>query len=443
MTLCKACFALFATALAGTGQINTLTGSVKDPYSRPVTDATVLLRPKPPKNETPDPKFIRRLEVDTQMATFRFTLLVPVMYELVAFEENVNTYLPGCDEATAPKGGMELHLKRGASLPFPKIGPVLDDKNHPLAGVRVILYPQCHDWLNPKGTVGMTDNQGYATGPQWTGLNDNAYTAQIQKPAASPVRAELANDGPPSRGPSIEDEPESESQASEPNPSKADQISKPVNITAGRRPGIPFLVGTDTITPKLRVDFATGTVTVDYGLSVRDKAVLHLRRFYSPAALFLPAVVAAVNQERNLPEEWRQGGGGLARRYVSAYAYSFGVRNTMAFVLDSAFSLDPRYFPSTHNGWRRLGDAILQTVVTRTDMGRATFNLWRIGSAYGTGLLSREWYPDSSRAYGDAVIRASVALGLDTVANVVREFAPDFLYRLRRPGKQPQHGKQP
>jgi hypothetical protein len=99
----------------------------------------------------------------------------------------------------------------------------------------------------------------------------------------------------------------------------------------------------------------------------------------------------------------------------------------MTFAIDSSLHLDSRYYPSTRSSsLGRLRDALLQTVITHTDRGGTTFNFWRFGSAYGAGFVSNAWYSPGAAKASDALIRGSTALGLDSIANVLREFSPSF-----------------
>jgi hypothetical protein len=211
----------------------------------------------------------------------------------------------------------------------------------------------------------------------------------------------------------------------------------------GKRPGIPLLPPNDEIMPRAwKVDFETGTVSPVVGLTVGEKLKLHASRLYDPSSIFLPGVVAAINQARDLPADWPQGAEGFARRYASAYGYSIAVRNFISFAIDAPLHLDPRYFPYSRPGpWPRLKHVFAQTIKTRTDDGRETLNWWRIGSAYGAGFVSNMWYPSRIAGPDDAALRGTTAIGLDTAANVIREFSPDLLrvgrllFRRRTAGK--------
>src|ERR1035441_4801236 len=104
-----------------------------------------------------------------------------------------------------------------------------------------------------------------------------------------------------------------------------------------------------------------------------------------------------------------------------------GIRNALAFGLDSTLHQDPRYFRSGGAGfWRRSGHALRGTMLTRTDSGGETLSTWRIGSAYGSAFLSNLWYPARLNTVGLGMIQGSATLGFDLADNLRKEFWPDI-----------------
>lgn len=166
-------------------------------------------------------------------------------------------------------------------------------------------------------------------------------------------------------------------------------------------------------------------------MGVEDKFKLHVDRIVTPTAWLGAGLAAASGQLGNDPIEWGQGMAGYARRYGSSVGDT-AARNMLAFGLDSALRQDPRFFRSKQTGfWPRAKDAMLQTLITRTDSGGRTFATWRFGSAYGAHLVSYSWRPDSVRTVGRVFTGGSTTLASDTVSNLFREFWPDIKKRLR------------
>lgn len=133
---------------------------------------------------------------------------------------------------------------------------------------------------------------------------------------------------------------------------------------------------------------------------------------------------AAIGQGMDSPDEWGQGGAGFGKRYASSVAGNF-TRQSMAFVLESAFHEDPRYFPSEEKGFKsRVKNVLLQTLVARTDSQRNHFAYGRIMSAFANAQLVNTWQPASTGSVGDGVLRGFTTLGGDLGVNFLQEFVP-------------------
>jgi hypothetical protein len=144
------------------------------------------------------------------------------------------------------------------------------------------------------------------------------------------------------------------------------------------------------------------------------------------------AAYAGILQAADAPLEWKQGAEAYGKRLGTMVAWS-GIRNGLAFGLDSTLREDPRYYRSTGAGfWSRSGHALRGTMLTRTDSGGETPSAWRIGSAYGSAFLSNMWYPDRLNTARLGFIQGSVTLGFDFAGNLAKEFWPDIKAKVLR-----------
>jgi hypothetical protein len=170
---------------------------------------------------------------------------------------------------------------------------------------------------------------------------------------------------------------------------------------------------------------ATGLGQIPEPLDVMGKLHYHAESTYGPASILGLAAYAAILQEANAPLEWKQGGEAYGKRVASMVAWS-GIHSALAFGLDSTLHQDPRYFRSTGTGfWRRSGHALRGTILTRTDSGGETLSTWRLGSDYGSAVLSNLWYPDRLNTARLGFIQGSATLGFDLLGNLGKEFWPD------------------
>jgi len=169
----------------------------------------------------------------------------------------------------------------------------------------------------------------------------------------------------------------------------------------------------------------TGLGQTPEPLDVTGKLKYHVKCTVGPAAILGDVAYAAVLQADNAPLEWKQGGEAFGKRVASIMAWS-GVHNALAFGLDSTLHQDPRYYRAGGTGfWRRSAHALRGTMLTRTDSGGETLSTWRIGSAYGSAVISNLWYPDRLNTARLGFIQGSVTLGFDLIGNLGKEFWPD------------------
>jgi len=130
--------------------------------------------------------------------------------------------------------------------------------------------------------------------------------------------------------------------------------------------------------------------------------------------------------------QFGQGVAGYAKYFGSGYAdLVLGDYLTEA-IYPTLLRQDPRYFRlGAGNGWRRLGHAMGQIFVTRSDSGRRQFNFSEILGNSTAVAISNAYYPNDHTAE-DAVEKLLVQVGLDMSGNVMKEFWPDVSRWLAR-----------
>jgi hypothetical protein len=149
-------------------------------------------------------------------------------------------------------------------------------------------------------------------------------------------------------------------------------------------------------------------------------------------AFVYTGIRAGVNQELDRPTEWGQGARGYGLRMGSIYG-EYAVGQVLKLGIAYARREDNRYFASGERGFgRRLGYAVMSTILARRDDGSRTISLSAIGSTAGAALVSREWQPRSTNGAGAAAKAFGLAMGTRMVMNLMREFSPRVLGRLLR-----------
>jgi hypothetical protein len=180
-------------------------------------------------------------------------------------------------------------------------------------------------------------------------------------------------------------------------------------------------------------NYRTSPSLTDYRpLTVGEKFHVAAQDSWDRGTLALAAVFGAENQLTNSNRAFGQGAAGFGRYLGAAYG-DFVIGNYMTeAVFPSLLHQDPRYFRrGTGGGWARLGYAIGQSFWTYNDSGRRQFNYseWLGNSA--TVAISNAYYADNRNAR-DNVSQLGVQIGVDTAANILKEFYPDIVRKFGR-----------
>jgi hypothetical protein len=98
---------------------------------------------------------------------------------------------------------------------------------------------------------------------------------------------------------------------------------------------------------------------------------------------------------------------------------------------------DPRYFRrGTGSTWSRLGYAVGQIFWTHTDSGGTQFNWSEVAGNATAVAIGNAYYPDN-RTLGSNVSKLGLQIGVDVIANILKEFSPDLDRRFTRPHSTP------
>lgn len=162
-----------------------------------------------------------------------------------------------------------------------------------------------------------------------------------------------------------------------------------------------------------------------------SKLMYHLKRSVDLGTLSRTGLMAGFTLAAHTPDGWQGNLGGYGIRFAS----SMGSRLTEQ-VLRAGFETvlreDPRLIPVTAHGFlARTEQAIVNTFRIKKDDGVTIEpNYSRFLAAYGTGFVSRSWYPPGYRSSGDALVAGTISLGLDAGLSVFYEFWPDIQHKV-------------
>lgn len=158
--------------------------------------------------------------------------------------------------------------------------------------------------------------------------------------------------------------------------------------------------------------------------TVRDKFDYRVVQSFGLRGFGGAFISAAIGQARDSPHEWGEGLSGFAERYGSGFAGNLS-RQTFAWILESSFHEDPRYFPSEDKNMKqRVLNALKQVIVCKKDSGRPEFAYARVFSDFGAAQLSNVWQPPSTGKVSSGFVRGAIGLGADAAYNFMQEFIP-------------------
>jgi hypothetical protein len=179
-----------------------------------------------------------------------------------------------------------------------------------------------------------------------------------------------------------------------------------------------------TVTPAVRLKAFTP-------MTAGAKVEYNLIHSVQPTDFFQTALGSGLAQWRDSPYEWGQGWDAYGTRYGSRFAQHLVKRAfiTATQVIDGE---DPRRIRSERTKlWHRTQDAVKYTFVSRRDNGSRGFAYSRVIGAYAGGFISRAWHPSRLHTFPEGLSSGTISLGVETGMNVLNEFMPDILRKLR------------
>lgn len=170
-------------------------------------------------------------------------------------------------------------------------------------------------------------------------------------------------------------------------------------------------------------------------LTLGEKAELYSSRTFSVRTVLGASYAAGIAQWRRTPREWGTGISGYGRRDAAAYGAEV-IRHTAEFGVGALLHEDPRFEPSTHDGFAaRTADVIHHTVFVRTDNGGHRFAWSRTAASIVTGFAVNSWEPRRLHSTHHALMLSLAGVASYGTGNFMHEFTPDikrFLFRKLR-----------
>jgi hypothetical protein len=142
--------------------------------------------------------------------------------------------------------------------------------------------------------------------------------------------------------------------------------------------------------------------------------------------IFVGALAGMSMAQKSQPS-FGQGSAGYGRYYWHTAADG-AIENYMVEAIVPVLTKeDPRYYTLGKGGFvKRTGYAVSGLFITRTDVGKNTFNISEIVGAGAAAGIANAYYPTQSNTWVKTYQRWGTQVGLDGVFNVLKEFWPDI-----------------
>lgn len=165
-------------------------------------------------------------------------------------------------------------------------------------------------------------------------------------------------------------------------------------------------------------------------LTVSQKFAIASKDSFDYPLILLAAGLAGIGQWTNQNPSFGQGMGGFSKRLVTGFAdQALGNIMTEA-VFPAMLREDPRYYRRGQgSAWSRSAYAFSRLFVTPTDSGGRTFNYSEWGGNAAATAISNIYYPDG-RTVRENLGKLGMQIGLDGLANALKEFWPDVKHRV-------------
>jgi hypothetical protein len=175
-------------------------------------------------------------------------------------------------------------------------------------------------------------------------------------------------------------------------------------------------------------------------LEPTEKLHLFVQNTLEPVTLLGAAYDSGISQAENDDPSFGQGGAGYGKRYGAALADQASDGFFHDFLFPVMFHQDPRYYRQLEGSpATRLGHALSHVFLARSDAGRGMFNFSEWLGGLSSVALSNSYHPGNRRGVQPAAVRMGLGVASDMGFDVLREFWPEIVHKLRLPFRQRDH----
>lgn len=166
-------------------------------------------------------------------------------------------------------------------------------------------------------------------------------------------------------------------------------------------------------------------------LMTGQKFKLFVNQSISPPYVFIPAVGAAINQARNVPEGYGQGWDAYGRRFGANMARASTSSFFGTFLFASLLRQDPRFFPQSEPSlFGSLKYSTQRIVLTRSDSGNDVFNTSGLMGPLASEALANVYLPSSEQTIGKTATRFALDLAWQVGGNMFKDYWPTLFHTM-------------
>ncbi len=175
-------------------------------------------------------------------------------------------------------------------------------------------------------------------------------------------------------------------------------------------------------------------------LDASEKFHLFMQDSIEPTNFVGAALDSGFAQAGDDDPSFGQGTVGYAKRYGATLADSVSRGFFHTYLFPVVFRQDPRYYRRLEGSpGARIGHALSHVFVAESDSGHRMFNFSEWLGTTASATLSNTYHPGNSRGIGPVCQRVGVSIAGDMGFDVLREFWPEVVHKLKLPFKDRDH----
>jgi hypothetical protein len=175
-------------------------------------------------------------------------------------------------------------------------------------------------------------------------------------------------------------------------------------------------------------------------LTAPEKFRLFVTNNVEPVTFVATAFNSGLAQAQNQDRMFGQGADGYAKRYGAALTDDVAGDFLHTFLFSVISRQDPRYYRQLEGSTTtRLSHALSHVLVAKADSGAKIFNFPEWMGTTSMVFLSNVYHPGNAQGLRPAARRIGVNIATDAASDVVREFWPEIVRKLKLPFKEHDH----